>query len=199
VARDLRRRGLVRERVLAAMVAVLDATRIRVGNDEYRRENGSYGLTTLRCRHVTIAGRRVRLCFRGKAGKKQDVDVRDARVAAVIRECRSLPGGVLFRYRDELGRTHPLRPADVNAYLREVSGADVTTKMFRTLSGTKLARAALARAPDPKTEREAKRTVREVVSTVAERLGNTPAVCRASYIDPRVVDEYLTTKTAAGS
>jgi DNA topoisomerase-1 len=188
---DLARPGLSREKVLAAVVRLLETTLIRVGNDEYARLNRSFGLTTLRTRHATVTGTRVRFRFRGKSGRQHEVGLRDRRLASVVRRCQDLPGQELFQYLGDDGEPHDVASDDVNAYLREVSGADVTAKDFRTWAGTVLAFRAL-RALDPGgDERAARRNVVEAVRFTSDRLGNTPAVARRSYVHPAVLEAYL--------
>jgi DNA topoisomerase-1 len=196
VARDIARPRLTRERVLATIVRLLETSLIRVGNDEYARHNSSYGLTTLREKHVRVVGSRVTFRFRGKSGKEHDVDVRDPRVARVIRRLQELPGQELFRYLDEDGETRTLDSADVNDYLREVSGDDLTAKDFRTWAGTVHATRELFAIGGADSARAAKRNVTEAVKAVAARLGNTPAVCRRCYIHPAIVQAYLHGKIA---
>jgi DNA topoisomerase-1 len=188
---DLARPGLSREKVLAAVVRLLETTLIRVGNDEYARLNRSFGLTTLRTRHATVTGTRVRFRFRGKSGRQHEVGLRDRRLASVVRRCQDLPGQELFQYLGDDGEPHDVASDDVNAYLREISGADVTAKDFRTWAGTVLAFRAL-RALDPGgDERAARRNVVEAVKFTSDRLGNTPAVARRSYVHPAVLEAYL--------
>ena len=191
VERDLGRPGLPKEKVLATVVRLLDSSRIRVGNPEYARDNASYGLTTLREKHVSVAGDRVRFRFRGKSGREHDVDVHDRRVAAVIRRCQDLPGQQLFRYLDPDGEVRGIDSDDVNAYLREVTGADFTAKDFRTWSGTVLAAVELAAQGPYGDEGEARHKLVEAVRSVARVLGNTEAVCRRCYVHPAVIDGYL--------
>jgi DNA topoisomerase-1 len=186
VARDLARAGLPREKVLAAVARLLDATALRIGNAEYARENGSFGLTTMRNHHADVRGSRVRMRFRGKAGKVREVELADPRVARVVRRCQELPGQELFGYVDEAGEVRDVTSTDVNAYLREVAGEDFTAKDFRTWAGTVLAAGELAREP-----RRGKRAVARAIARVAERLGNTPAVCRKCYVHPAVVEAFL--------
>jgi DNA topoisomerase-1 len=187
---DLARAGLPREKVLAAVVRLLELTLIRVGNDEYARLNRSFGLTTLRNRHATVGGSRIRFRFRGKSGRETEVGLSDRRLAAVVRRCRDLPGQDLFQYVDADGEIVDVRSDDVNEYLREIA-PDITAKDFRTWAGTVLAHRALRALDAPETEREAKRNVVEAIRRTAGRLGNTPAVCRSSYVHPIVVDAYL--------
>jgi DNA topoisomerase-1 len=187
----LQLRGVPREKVLALVVRLLESSLIRVGNEEYVRRNGSYGLTTLRSRHVDIDGSAIRFRFRGKGGRQHSVAVRDRRLAAVVRRLLDLPGQELFAYEDDEGELRTVRSDDVNGYLREIAGADFTAKDFRTWAATVLAAQALD-AYDPfDTEGEAKQNVARAVELVASRLGNTPSICRKCYIHPAVIDTYL--------
>jgi DNA topoisomerase-1 len=190
IARDLRESELTKTKVVAAVVQLLEKTLIRVGNAEYARTNGSFGLTTLRDRHVTVRGGRVRFQFKGKSGVKQLVDLPDARLARIVKCCQELPGQVLFQYLDAQGRRRAVSSADVNAYVREVTGGDYTAKDFRTWAGSLLAADALrdlmARRTESPSARVLKGLVVEAVETVARHLGNTPAVCRGSYIHPGI-------------
>ena len=188
---DLGASGLTREKVIAAIVSLLETTLIRVGNEEYARDNASYGLTTLRERHVLVEGSRVRFRFRGKSRKDHDVDIHDRRVARIIAALQELPGQELFTSVDEAGETRRITSDDVNAYLREVAGAEFTAKDFRTWAGTVLAATSLAALGPVAGEREAKRNINRTIETVAERLGNTPAVCRKCYVHPAVIEAYL--------
>jgi DNA topoisomerase-1 len=187
---DLGRPGIPRERVLATAVRILDRTFIRVGNTEYARENGSFGLTTLRSKHVEVVGSRIVFRFRGKSGKDQEVDVRDGRLARVIARLEQLPGQELFRYVDDDGEPRPIGSDDVNAYLREVSGEDLTAKDFRTWAGTVLAARALADLGPARNERIAQKRVVQAIDVAAARLGNTRAVCRKCYVHPGILDAY---------
>jgi DNA topoisomerase I len=191
VSRDMARRGLSQRKVLAAVVRLLETSLIRVGNDEYARDNGSFGLTTLRDKHARVNGRQIRLRFRGKSGKPHDVDVADARLARIVKECQDLPGQELFQYVDEEDKVRDIGSEEVNEYLREVAGDDFTAKDFRTWAGTVLAALALQEFKTFDSQAEAKRNVMAAIRRVAERLGNTPAVCRQGYIHPRVIDAYL--------
>jgi DNA topoisomerase-1 len=187
---DLALPGLPREKVLAAVVALLDRTHLRVGNDEYKRSNRSFGLSTLLDRHVTLTGHSVKLAFRGKSGVRHERQVSDARLARIVRACRDLPGQDLFQYRDGAGRVRRIGSADVNAYIGAAAGEPFTAKDFRTWAGTVTAAAELAKLPVPGTAAAAERAVVGVVKAVAAKLGNTPAVCRKSYIHPRVIGAF---------
>jgi DNA topoisomerase-1 len=189
--RDLRRRGLPREKVLAGVVTLLETTLIRVGNDEYARLNRSFGLTTMRGRHARIDGHAVRFRFRGKSGNVHEVGLRDRRLASLIRRCQELPGQELFAYVDEEGEVRDVSSEDVNDYLRVASGGDFTAKDFRTWAGTVLAYRALRALQPGDGERGARRNVVEAIRRTADRLGNTPAVARGSYVHPAVLEAYL--------
>jgi DNA topoisomerase-1 len=191
VEEDLSLPGLPRERVLAAVVRLLEKTGVRVGNEEYARENRSFGLTTLRSRHADVGTSRIRFRFRGKGGKEHDVELSDRRLARIVARCQELPGQALFTYLDDEGVPRTVDSADVNDYLREISGEEFTAKDFRTWSGTVLAAWALAELTEFDSEAQAKRNVVRAVEAVAERLGNTPAVSRRSYVHPTVIDAYL--------
>jgi DNA topoisomerase-1 len=189
--RDLRLRGLPREKVLAVVVRLLEETLIRVGNDEYARENRSYGLSTMRSRHVSVRGESIRFSFRGKAGKEHEVDVRDRRLARIVKQCQELPGQELFQYRDDDGRRVDVTSNDVNAYLREITGQDFTAKDFRTWAGTVAAAMALQEFLEIDDDAGRRSAVVRAIEQVAEQLGNTPTVCRACYVHPEVIDRYL--------
>jgi DNA topoisomerase-1 len=189
-AADLRRPGLPREKVLAAVVQLLERTLIRVGNEEYARQNHSFGLTTLRSHHARVHGADVHFEFRGKSGVSHAVDLRDARLAPIIKACRDLPGHELFQYVDARGRRQSIGSSDVNAYLREISGQPFTSKDFRTWGGTVLAACALARTTPQRTKRAVTQQVVNAVKAVARKLGNTAAVCKKCYIHPAVLDAY---------
>jgi DNA topoisomerase I len=190
VDQDLARRGLPREKVLAAVVRLLEMTLIRVGNDEYAKTNKSFGLTTLRKRHVALKGAGAVFEFRGKSGVPHKTGFHDARLARVLRSCEALRGQRLFQYVDHEGSRHAIGSHDVNAYLREAMGEDFTAKTFRTWMGALLTARALAMQPKPETEAQAKKTIVTVVKAVSGMLRNTPAVCRACYIHPLVLDAY---------
>lgn len=191
VARDLRREDLPRAKVIATIVRLLEATYARIGNAEYAKQNGSFGLTTLRDRHIEVRGSTVRFLFKGKGGREVSVGVTDRRVAAVIKRCEEMPGQLLFQYVDIDGERRAVTSDDVNEYLREASGEDVTAKDFRTWAGTTLAAQALRRIGGFKTEAEARRNVIEAIDIVARKLGHTRAVCRKSYVHPDVIATYM--------
>jgi DNA topoisomerase-1 len=188
---DLRRPGLSRDKVLAAVVRLLELTLIRVGNEEYARLNRSFGLTTMRGRHALVEGTRVRFRFRGKSGAMHEVGLRDRRLASIVRRCQELPGQDLFAYVDEDGEVRDIASDDVNDYIREASGGDFTAKDFRTWAGTLLAFRAL-RALQPEGHGPAaRRNVVQAMRVTAAHLGNTPAVARGSYVHPAVLEAYL--------
>jgi DNA topoisomerase-1 len=215
--RDLRRTGLPKEKVLATVVRLLETTLIRVGNEEYARENDSYGLTTMRDEHVDVKGARIRFHFRGKSGKEHEIEVHDRRLAKIVHSCEAIPGHELFHYVDPAtGAKHLIESSDVNAYLREASGADFTAKDFRTWAGTVLAARTLeekaamlaaaqregqkklaaakgraARAASKVARGPLKKHVVDMVKLVAGKLGNTPTVARKSYIHPIVIEAFL--------
>ena len=191
VARDLARPGLPRAKVLATVVRLLETTRARIGNEEYARENESFGLTTLRERQVRVDGSRLRFRFRGKSGVEHAIELDDRRLAGIVRRMRDLPGEELFRYVDDDGETRRIESADVNAYLKEVSGEDFTSKDFRTWAGTVVAARALCQIGTFETQAEAKRNVAQAIEAVAGALGNTKAVCRKCYIHPEILESYL--------
>jgi DNA topoisomerase I len=191
VDEDLKRHGLPRERVLAAIVRLMDLTLFRVGNTEYAKENKSFGLTTLRNRHVAIDGSRIHIHFRGKSGKQHESDINDRRLARIVKNCQDLPGYELFQYIDEEGNRHPVDSADVNDYLREITGEEVTAKDFRTWAGTHMAAQALREFEHFDSESKRKKAIVQAVEKVSKHLGNTPAVCRRCYIHPAIFDGYL--------
>ena len=188
---DLRATGLPRSKVLAAVVKLLEKTFIRVGNDEYARTNRSYGLTTMRDGHVRIRGSRVQFIFRGKSGVAHELELDDRRLAKIVRQCRDLPGQELFQYRDAQGRVVDIGSSDVNAYLREVTGEEFTSKDFRTWAGTVLASRYLRQTAPAQTQTESRSQVLRTIEQVAAQLGNTRAVCRKCYVHPAVIDSYL--------
>ena len=195
---DLGRPGLPREKVLATVVRLLECTNIRVGNDEYARANGSYGLTTLRDKHVEVSGGNLRFSFKGKSGKTHEVELSDRRLARIVQRCRDVPGEELFQYLDDDGKRQTIDSGDVNDYLREISGQEFTAKDFRTWAGTMLAVEALREVGPMATEREAKSAIVKAVDRVAEQLNNTRAVCRKYYIHPTVFETYLAGTMLAG-
>lgn len=188
---DLRLPGLPRRKVLAAVVRLLESTLIRVGNEEYVRQNASFGLTTLRNRHVDITGATIRFHFRGKSGKAHQITLHDRRLARIVQRCHDLPGHELFEYVDEDGVTHTVESEDVNEYLREITQQDLTAKDFRTWGGTILAAGALASLGPPASDADAKRKIAEAIKEASSGLGNTPAICRKCYVHPGVLDAYL--------
>ncbi|HEY3524096.1 MAG TPA: hypothetical protein VGK63_10345 [Candidatus Limnocylindrales bacterium] len=191
VAEDLARPDLPRDKVLAACVRVLELTLIRVGNEEYARENRSFGLTTLRDAHAKVGGTAVRFRFRGKGGKVNEVGFRDRRLSAIVRRCQELPGQDLFQYVDEDGQVRDVRSDDVNDYLRAAAGTDVSAKMFRTWTATVLASRALVAYEEQEAKAPSKRLMANAMREVADRLGNTPTVARQSYVHPDVLTAYL--------
>jgi DNA topoisomerase-1 len=191
VERDIARPGLQRDKVMATLVWLLERTLIRVGSHELAKENNSFGLTTLRRRHVSIEGSTLRFEFRGKSGVAHAVAVTDRRIARIVQRCRELPGRELFQYVDARGRRQIVYADDVNTYLREITGRDVTAKDFRTWMGTMLAAAALREMGPAPTKRAAERNVLAAVDSTADRLGNTRAVCRKYYIHPALIEAYL--------
>ena len=191
VDRALSLPGLPREKVLATIVYLLEATMMRVGNEEYARTNKSFGLTTLRNRHARVDGSDVEFSFRGKSGVYHKVKVHDRRLARIIRRSRDLPGQELFQYIDDDGETHSIDSSDVNDYLRTITGEDYTAKDFRTWSGTVLAALALQEFEKFDSEAQAKKNIVRAIESVAEKLGNTPSVCRKCYVHPMVLDAYL--------
>ena len=188
---DLARPGLPLEKVLAAVVRLLETTLIRVGNEAYARSNKSFGLTTMRDRHVRVGKKDVRFEFRGKSGVKHEIDLADPRLAKIVGRCRDLPGQELFQYLDEDGHPRAIDSAEVNAYLREAAGREFTAKDFRTWAGTVLASLALREFEAFDSEAQAKKNVVRAIEHVAERLGNTPSVCRKCYVHPEVIEAYL--------
>ncbi len=191
VEEDLSLPGLPRDKVLATVVRLLETSLIRVGNEEYARENNSYGLTTMKNRHVDVSGSRLHFHFRGKSGKDHQVDIHDRRIAKIVRACQDIPGHELFQYIDEDGERRKVESDDVNAYLREISGRDFTAKFFRTWAGTVFAALALCDLAEFTSKSQAKKNVTQAVKSVAARLGNTPAVCRKCYVHPAIFDSYV--------
>jgi DNA topoisomerase-1 len=193
VAHDLALPELPRDKVLATVVSLLEMTLIRVGNEQYARSNRSFGLTTMRNRHVKVDGSKLRFKFKGKSGKTHCISIKDRRLAAIVKRCQELPGQELFEYVDDEGVRRTIDSSDVNEYLKEISGEDFTSKDFRTWAGTVLAAQTLREmAPvNARSKTQARRNVAQAVKYVSERLGNTPAVCRKSYINPMVIESYL--------
>ena len=191
VHRDLRRKGLVRERVLAAVVRLLELSALRVGNEEYAQQNKSYGLTTLQHRHAQVRGSKVTFRFRGKSGKTHHVDVDHPILSRIVRKCQDLPGQDLFQYLDEDGEVRDITSQDVNDYLARISGKDFTAKDFRTWTGTVLAALALRELECDQSKAKAKRNLVQAIEQVAKHLGNTPSVCKKCYIHPVILESYL--------
>jgi DNA topoisomerase-1 len=190
VRKDIAAPGLPREKVLASIVRLLETTHIRVGNEEYARDNKSYGLTTMLTNHVAVKGPMIHFRFRGKSGKTHAIDLSDPRVAHIVKRCRDLPGQELFQYVDGAGRPQPIDSNDVNEYLRSISDEEFTAKEFRTWAGTLLAAHGLNAVTIPNSAAKARAAVVAMVKDVADELGNTPAVCRKCYIHPAVLNAY---------
>jgi DNA topoisomerase-1 len=191
IDQDLLRPGLPREKVLAAVVRLLETTFIRVGNDEYAKTNKSYGLTTLRDKHAKVRGSRIVFRFRGKSGVEHDIDLEDRRLASIVKKSQDLPGEELFAYEDEEGNPRDVSSGDVNDYLRELTGRDFTAKDFRTWAGTVLAARALKEFELVDSQAKRKKNIVTAIEAVAKKLGNTRAVCRKCYIHPAVLESYL--------
>jgi DNA topoisomerase-1 len=198
IQRDLKRRGLPREKVLATVVQLLERTFIRVGNEEYARENKSFGLTTLQNRHVKVRGAKLRFRFCGKSGKEHDIPIEDRRVARIIKKLQELPGQELFQYLDEKSERRQVSSDDVNQYLASIAGDAFTAKDFRTWAGTVLAVLALKEFEPFANNSEAKKNVKVAITAVAKILGNTPAICRKCYVHPAVLETYLDGTLIAG-
>ena len=198
VTQDMRLPGLPRQKVLATVVRLLERTFIRVGNDEYARENKSFGLTTIKNRHVTVKGPHLRFRFRGKSGRQHEVDLRDRRIAKIVSKCQDLPGQDLFQYVGPDSEVRNVTSQDVNDYLREITNENLTAKDFRTWGGTVLAAIALSAQGEFETKKQAKANVKTAIYAVAELLGNTPAICRKCYVHPAIVEAYLTGKQIPG-
>jgi DNA topoisomerase I len=187
---DLKLDGLPRRKVVAAVVRLLQKSLIRVGNEEYSRANGSYGLTTMRNRHVRVRGKRLEFSFRGKSGKFHAIELDDDRLARIVRRCQELPGQKLFQFRNDEGAIEEIDSNDVNDYIRDIAGPEFSAKYFRTWAGTLLAARALSAAEIAETQTDEKSRITSAITEVAQRLGNTPTVCRASYVHPMVIEEY---------
>ena len=198
VAKDLKLRGLPREKVLATVVRLLERTFIRVGNEEYARENKSFGLTTIKNRHVTVRGPHLRFRFRGKSGRQHEVDITDRRIAKIVSKCQDLPGQDLFQYVSDDGEPRNVTSQDVNDYLREITSENFTAKDFRTWAGTVLAAIALTAQSEFETKKQAKANLKTAICAVARLLGNTPAVCRKCYVHPAILEAHLTRTQIAG-
>lgn len=196
--KDLALSGLPREKVLATIVQLLERSFIRVGNEEYARENKSFGLTTMQDRHVDVKGSKLRFRFRGKSGRQHEVDVTDRRIARIVSKLQDLPGQSLFQYLDDEENVRDITSQDVNEYLREITGEDFTAKDFRTWAGTVLATVALSAAGEFETKKQAKAKIKNAIEAVAKILGNTPAICRQCYIHPAIFEAYLNGKTVSG-
>jgi DNA topoisomerase-1 len=190
VASDLAQPGLPHDKVMAAIVELLDRTRIRIGNEAYARANKSYGLTTMRQSQVEIDGTRIQFEFRGKSGKHHLVELHDRRLARILKRCEELPGYELFQYLDEQGERHAVDAADVNAYLLQISGEHFTAKDFRTWGGTVAVTTALRTSDPAESETQAAKNITEAIKEAARELGNTPTVCRKSYVHPAILDAY---------
>lgn len=190
IGRDLARKGMPKRKVLAAVVKLLETTYIRVGNEEYAEENGSFGLTTLRNQHVQILGGMLKFKFRGKSGQSHEITIEDPRLARIVKKCKDIPGSALFEYLDDEGNPQTVESGDVNDYLREISGGDFTAKDFRTWGGTCLAASFLLARTSGEDSPVTKAALVEVVKEVACKLGNKPATCRKYYIHPAVTDSY---------
>jgi DNA topoisomerase-1 len=191
VEKDMAKHGLPREKVLATVVKLLETTLIRIGNEEYARTNKSFGLTTMRNRHVNVEGATLRFKFKGKSGKQHTIGIKDRRLARIVERCHELPGHELFQYIADDGKPHPIDSEDVNNYLREITGQDFTAKDFRTWTGTVLAAISLHEFEAFDSEAQAKRNIMRAIESVAEKLGNTPTICRKCYVHPLVLDSYL--------
>ncbi len=191
VQRDVALAALPREKVLATVVRLLETTFIRIGNVEYARENSSFGLTTLRNRHVEIEGSTMTFSFRGKSGQDHEISIQDRRVARIVKECQELPGYELFQYKDNAGERHTVDSSDVNAYLHDITGEEFTAKDFRTWAGTVQTALALAEIGAFQSETEAKRNIVAAIRSTASRLGNRPATCRNYYVHPAILESYL--------
>lgn len=199
IERDVRAADLTRRQLIGTVVRLLDKTLIRVGNDEYARENRSYGLTTLRRKHVQVKGAMLRFIFRGKSGVEHSVSVSDPRIARIVQRCQALPGQEMFQHLDAFGKRKPISSEDVNEYLREISGSDITAKDFRTWGGTMVAAVELRTMGPATSRREADQNIIRALDAVAERLGNTRAVCRKYYVHPALFEAYHMGLTALNS
>ncbi len=190
VKKDLARKRFDRRKVCAAAVSLMDETYFRIGNEQYAKENGHFGLTTLRSKHINVKGSTITFDFVGKSGQQQHKEVSDQQISRVIRKLDEMPGYELFRYFDSDGETHNLTSTDVNAYIKEIMGNEYTAKDFRTWGGTLMATIELAKLARPETKSERKKAMTAAVKRVAKKLGNTPAIARSSYIDPRILEMF---------
>jgi len=190
IEQDLSLAGLPRNKVLAAVVQLLESTCMRIGNEEYKEQNDSYGLTTLQDKHVKVLGSEIRFQFRGKSGQQQDIRLEDPRLAKIVRRCRDIPGYELFQYYDEAGRICDVTSSDVNDYIREITGEDFTAKDFRTWGGTGWATLAFEQLGPAETQTDTKKNVVQAIKEVSQRLGNRPATCRKYYVHPAVLEAY---------
>jgi DNA topoisomerase-1 len=191
IAEHMKLRGMPREKVLATVVYLLENTLIRVGNDDYVKQNKSYGLTTLKDRHVQVEGAELKFQFKGKSGKTWNLRIKDRRIAKIVKQCQDIPGQELFQYMDDEGKRQDVTSADVNAYLKEITGRDITAKDFRTWAGTVLAALALAEFETFDSDAKAKKNVRAAIERVSAKLGNTPTICRKCYVHPEVLHSYF--------
>jgi DNA topoisomerase-1 len=192
--KDLARKRLDKQKVLACVVRLIDEAYFRVGNERYVKENNSYGITTLRSKHTDVTGDTVTFDFMGKSGKEHVKQITDKQIARIVRKLDELPGYEVFRYQDKKGVMHDIHSEDVNEYIKDHMGEDFSAKDFRTWGGTLLATTELLAAKECKTQKERQKMVSSTVKSVAKRLGNTPAIARGSYIDPRVIDAYMESK-----
>ncbi|MDB6053833.1 MAG: topoisomerase [Verrucomicrobiales bacterium] len=191
VQRHLNKDGLPKQKVLATVIKLLEISLIRVGNEEYVKQNQSFGLTTMRDRHVEVRGSSIRFHFKGKSGKKHDVDVQDPKLARIVKKCQDIPGQELFQFIDPEGNRQSISSNDVNDYLREIAGEEFSAKDFRTWAGTVLAALALQEFEKFDSQTQAKKNVIAAIESVSQRLGNTPAICKKCYIHPIIFDSYL--------
>jgi DNA topoisomerase-1 len=198
IARDSKLPGLPRNKVLATVVQLLERTFIRIGNEEYARENKSFGLTTMKDRHVEVKGAKLRFRFRGKSGREHEVDVTDRHIATIVSKLQDLPGQDLFQYVDDDGEIRDITSQDVNEYLREITGEDFSAKDFRTWAGTVLTAIGLNTQEKFETQKQAKSNINTAIKAVAKILGNTPAICRKCYVHPAVLESYLDQKSIDG-
>lgn len=191
IEKDMKLQGMQRNKIMATVVQLLEKTLIRIGNEEYAQKNHSYGLTTLQNKHVQVKGAAIRFKFMGKSGKQWDLSIHDRRIANAIKKCEEIPGHELFKYEDENGHVVDVTSADVNAYLKEITGEHFTAKDYRTWSATVLAALALREFEKLDSKAQIKKNIIRAIESVAKRLGNTPTICRKSYIHPEVISAYL--------